>query len=138
VRAQLADSAAELARVEGLLASSGAKHEQLAQALADRAVEVRYKDLTARQLTPFAVAGRVALEVGATLQQVFEAIDARTALLLTLCPLEAQYRDEMEALRGDAIRAGSLVRQIDHARAEAPLVTELTDVGTIDVEPSEA
>jgi hypothetical protein len=110
--------AAERARVDGILADAGLKQRQMAQALADQGVELHYTELTAKQLAPLAVAGRLALEVGAELQCVVEAMDARAALLLADCPPDGAFREVVEALRGDAIRARSLTRQIERAPVE--------------------
>jgi hypothetical protein len=80
-------------------------------------VELRFKDLATAQLTPFAAAGRLALEPGGELQRAVEAIDRSAAALLAQCASDAPLRAELESLRGDAIKAAALAGQLDHARA---------------------
>jgi hypothetical protein len=113
---QLIDElAAERSRFDGILAASAVKQREMAQTLADQGVELHYMELTAKQLAPLAVAGRLALDVGAELQCIVEAMDARAALLLAGCPPDGADREAVEALRGDAIRARSLTSQIERA-----------------------
>jgi hypothetical protein len=121
---QLIDElAAERSRFDGVLAGSAVKQREMAQALADQGVELHYVELTAKQLAPLAVTGRLALELGAELQSIVEAMDARAAALLVDCPLEAACREAVEALRGDAIRLRSLIRQLERASADAQTVS---------------
>ncbi len=116
---QVGDLTTELTRLQGLLSASAERQRAMAQEIADGSVELRFKDLTAAQLTPFAAAGRLALEVGAELRRVMESIDRGTASMLAHCALEAPLRAELESLRGEAITAASLLGQLEHARAGA-------------------
>jgi hypothetical protein len=114
---QVSDLTTELSRLQGLLSASAERQRQMAQELADGCVELRFKDLATAQLTPFAAAGRLALELGGELQRAMEAIDRSAAALLAQCASDAPLRAELESLRGDAIRAAALAGQLDHARA---------------------
>jgi hypothetical protein len=121
---QLIDElAAERSRFDGILTASALKQREMAQTLADQGVELHYMELTANQLAPLAVAGRLALGVSAELQCLVEAMDTRTALLLADCPTDGASREAVEALRGDAIRAHSLTRQLERAPADAQPVS---------------
>jgi hypothetical protein len=95
---------------------------ELGQALADHRVDLQSMDENARNLEPLAAAGRLALEVGRELQTVVASLVARARSLLAQCSPEAADRQEIEALRGDAIRAASLTRYIVQGNAEAPTV----------------
>lgn len=114
---QVTDLTTELSRVQGLLSASAERQRAMAQELADGCVELRFKDLATAQLTPFAAAGRLALEVGAELQRAMETIDRGAAALLAQCGVDAPLRAELETLRGEAIKAAMLVGQLEHARA---------------------
>ena len=116
---QVSDLATELSRLQGLLSASAERQRQMAQELADGSVELRFKDLTTAQLTPFAAAGRLALELGEELQRVMTKIDRGTATMLAQCPPEAPLRGELESIRGEAIKAASLAGQLEQARSGA-------------------
>ena len=116
---QVSDLATELSRLQGLLSASAERQRQMAQELADGSVELRFKDLATAQLTPFAAAGRLALELGEELQRVMKNIDRGTATMLAQCPLEAALRGELESIRGEAIKAASLAGQLEQARSGA-------------------
>ena len=85
------------------------------KSIADLRVEFQSVDENARHLEWLAAAGRAAREIGQELQTIVEAVDARTRHLLTQSSVDDNGRHVIESLRGDAIGAASLVRQIMHA-----------------------
>ena len=109
---------------------------ELGQALADHRVDLQSMDENARNLEPLAAAGRLALEVGRELQTVVAALAARARSLLAQCPPEAADRQEIEALRGEAIRAASLTRYIVQGNAEPATVAVSASVVTTHVNGS--
>ena len=151
-RAQLADAAAERGRLETLLEQSETTKQALAadyaelqatlveqhrrgqqletllqqreQAVAETEVEAQCLKKMLAHVTPLAAAGRLALEIGGELRGIVEAIDARSALVLAQSAPNSQCREAVEALRGDALRAAWLTRQIEHARVDASAVAD--------------
>jgi hypothetical protein len=106
---------------ERALLTAMQKQVELEKALADIRVELRGVDENARNLEWLAAGGRAAREIGLELQTIVEAIDARTQHLLGQSSLDSDYRHVVEALRGDAISAASLVRQIGEAGSQSPV-----------------
>lgn len=82
------------------------------KALADLQVKFQVIEENARHLEWLAGIGRAGFEIGRELQTILEAIDARSDYLLARCAVAADERRVIEELRGDAMTAGSLVRQI--------------------------
>jgi hypothetical protein len=100
---------------ERKLAAAVQKYAEVEKSLGDLRVELQSLDETARHLEWLAAAGRAAREVGRELQTVVEAVDARTRHLIAQSTLDSDERHVIESLRGDAIGAASLLRQIVHA-----------------------
>ena len=115
-----AEQVATRAEAERALAAAVLKQTELEKALADQRVELQAVAENARNLEWLAAAGRVAMAVGRELQTIVEAVDVRTQHLLVESALDADKRHVIEALRGDAIEAASLTRQIVHGNAETP------------------
>ncbi|HVH25511.1 MAG TPA: PAS domain-containing protein [Vicinamibacterales bacterium] len=103
------------ADAERKLAAAVRNHTEVEQSIASLRVELQSVDENARHLEWLAAAGRAAREIGRELQTVVEAVDARTRHLLAESSLGDDERHVIESLRGDAIGAASLVRQIVHA-----------------------
>jgi PAS domain S-box-containing protein len=110
------------AEVEQHRTATAREQARLEKALADQRVEERSLEENVRHLEELATAGRAALAIGAELQTVLDAVDARTQHLLTETATEAADRHVIEALREDAIEAASLTRQI--LQATAPRVSD--------------
>lgn len=116
--AQLAERDAHLAERDMRVREYDSAHEQmieeraeLEKALANHRVELEAMEQTVKRLEPLAEAGRLAREVGDELRSAAEEIDARAGRLLA----------DLEQLRSDAVRAGSLGRQLverDQSRVE--------------------
>jgi PAS domain S-box-containing protein len=103
------------ADAERKLATVMHRQTEIEKSLADTRVELQSVDENARHLEWLAAVGRAAREIGRDLQTVVEAVDARTRYLLEQSPVDSGGRHVLESLRGDAIGAASLVRQIVHA-----------------------
>jgi hypothetical protein len=67
---------------------------------------------SSRSLEAAAGAGRIAREVGRELQEASSSIDRRARQLLERSSVDAGERQEIEALRVDAVAITSLARQI--------------------------
>ena len=138
--AALDHTAKELERVSGDLASSEAARTQLAQvileheaqrssleqelkaltaqlnevehALSDQRLEVQSMDIVIRDIEPLAAAGRLSADVSRELLSAIADIDARSACLTAENATGSPSREQIEQLRSDAVKAGSLARQI--------------------------
>jgi PAS domain S-box-containing protein len=128
-RAQLAEElAAARARAEEARAGVAERQTRLVQALADRGVELRYAESTALELAGLAAVGRLALALGVELRCIVEAIAIRSQHLLADCPPGAACREDAEALRGDTVRAGSLLSQLERTQVGASAALAPTSV----------
>jgi PAS domain S-box-containing protein len=125
----LSEHAAACALAEHELAAAMQKHADAEKALADLRVELQSVDDNARNIEWLAAAGRAAREIGRELQTIIAAVDARTRHLLAQSSLEADNRHVIEALRGDAIGAASLARQIVQAEGPATTSADMADDG---------
>jgi hypothetical protein len=132
----MAEHATERAQAEQALAAATSREKWSTKALDDRRVELESLEESVRDLASLAAAGRAALEVGRELLEVSMAVDARSASLLTECPVEAAGRKEIEAIRGDAIRVKSLAHQIVEANPNASARTVSPKVPAAPVNPS--
>jgi PAS domain-containing protein len=117
---QMAAYAAERAQAEEALAAAILKQERSKKAVADHCVELQALDETARNLELLAATGRMAIEVGRELQAIVASVDTRARHLLTECSLDADYRQVVEALRGDAVTVASLARQLAQVNVGGP------------------
>jgi PAS domain S-box-containing protein len=108
-RAQLEAERSSLAEAVG---NALAHQKENERALADCRVELQSLDLAVRRIEPLAAAGRLAADVARELLSAVTDIDARAACLLAECPVESSNREQVEQLRGEAVRAASLARQI--------------------------
>lgn len=106
---------AERARFEEALMATAAQQSATEKAMADHRLELQSVDQAARRIEPLAAAGRLAIDVARELLAAVADIDARTACLVAECPVDSVSREEVEQLRVDAIRVGSLARQILHS-----------------------
>jgi hypothetical protein len=107
------------AQAERDLADAASRTDEVVKALENRRVELQSVERNARNLESLAAAGRLALDIGRELHTLVAAVDTRAKFLLDQCSLDAADREEIEALRGDAIRAASLARQIVQVSAHA-------------------
>ncbi len=112
------DLAAERSKLEELVEMADAARHASDRERANFRVELDGARGVASQLTPIAAAGRLAIQVAGELTALVEKIDTRTSQLLTDTALDAGFRKEVEALRGDAIMAKSLADHIVHRRSE--------------------
>ena len=140
---ELDHTSKELERVSSELAGSEAARAQLAQviiehesqrggleqdlktitaqlneaekALSDHRLEVQSMDIVIRDIEPLAAAGRLSADLSRELLTAIADIDARSACLTAESATESSSREQIEQLRSDAVRAGSLARQIVHA-----------------------
>lgn len=101
-----------VAALEAELRASTTRDMETEKARADQYVELQALGLTVRRLEPLAAAGRLAFDMAHELRSVMAHIEARVARLMENAPLESANRKEIEQLRGDAIHAESLARQI--------------------------
>jgi hypothetical protein len=85
------------------------------KALADQRVELEALDENARNLECLAGVGRAALTAARELETMIMAVEAHTEFLLARSAVDADDREAVEALRGEAITGASLVRQIIQA-----------------------
>ena len=83
--------------------------------LSDHRLEVQSMDLVIRDIEPLAAAGRLSADLSRELLTAIADIDARSACLTAESATESSSREQIEQLRSDAVRAGSLARQIVHA-----------------------
>jgi hypothetical protein len=118
------EHAAALSEAERGSASALTKQAELEKALADQRVKSEMLDENARNLEWLAGIGRAGSEIGRELQTIMAEIDARAEFLLAQSRLDAEYRHVVEALRGDAITAASLSRQIVQPNTVTELVRE--------------
>jgi chromosome segregation ATPase len=119
---QLSERDAHLAERDTRVREYDAAHEQMMEeraqleermtaVAADHRQELNAMEQTVKRLEPLAEAGRLAREVGEELRRAAEDIDARAGHLLA----------DLEQLRSDAVRAGSLGRRLverDQSRVE--------------------
>jgi PAS domain S-box-containing protein len=118
----------ERARVAAMV-----RQAEVEKALADQRVERETLEDNARNLEWLAAAGRVAVAVGNEMLTIAAAVDARTKHLLTECPLDADNRHVIEALRFDANETASLARQLLQIHSETPMTTtDSSKAGTSD------
>jgi PAS domain S-box-containing protein len=108
----LAEQAAQRIETEHALALAATAREQLTKAFADQQVELQALVGSSRSLEAAAGAGRIAREVGRELQEASSSIDRRARQLLERSSVDAGERQEIEALRVDAVAITSLARQI--------------------------
>jgi chromosome segregation ATPase len=110
-----AEYEAERSRFEETVVSIASQQRANEKVMADHRLELQSVDQAARSIEPLAAAGRLAIDVARELVTTVADIDARTACLVAECPVDSMSREEVEQLRADAVRAGSLARQILHA-----------------------
>ena len=101
------------------MATATAQLSEAEKTLSDQRLELQSMDVAVRQIEPFAAAGRVSVDLAQELLATIADIDARTACLLAECATEASARHQIEQLRSDAVKAGSVARQITHANRAA-------------------
>ena len=106
---QLATTHAEAVRERDVAISKG---QRAVKELADCRVDLETLDVYARSLEGTSAAGRLAVGVSGELRAMLEIMNARARALLHLSSLDAESRQELEALRGEALSAASLARQI--------------------------
>src|SRR4029079_4491859 len=111
----IAQHAAARAAAEHRIAAMSTTQAAIEKALADQRVELETLDEHLRERECLAGVGRAALAAGRELETMIMAVNAHTEFLLTRCAVEADDRQAIEALRGEAITAASLVRQIIQA-----------------------
>jgi hypothetical protein len=115
---------AACAEAEQAAAEALTKQSEIEKALADQRVKLEALDQNSRNIEWLAAVGRAGYEIGRELQTILNAIDARTEFLLAESQLEAAHRHVVEALRGDAVTAASLARQIVLANTVTEIVRE--------------
>jgi PAS domain S-box-containing protein len=115
------DLAAERSKLEEIVEMADAARHASDRERANFRVELDGAHAAARQLTPMAAAGRLAIDVAGELTTLVGKIDARTSQLLGESTLDTAFRKDVEALRADTILAQSLAAQILQRRLdEAP------------------
>jgi PAS domain S-box-containing protein len=103
------------AAAEQRIAALSATQAAIEKAFADQRVELEALDENARSLECLAGVGRAALAATRELETMILAVEAHTEFLLARTAVDADDREAIEALRGEAITAASLVRQIIQA-----------------------
>ena len=118
-RAQLAQVILEhesrFGSLEQDLKTITAQLNEAEKALSDQRLEVQSMDIVIRDIEPLAAAGRLSADLSRELLAAVTDIDARSACLTAESATESSSREQIEQLRSDAVRAGSLARQIVHA-----------------------
>jgi PAS domain S-box-containing protein len=132
-RPRFAAAVARQSEIEQALAAAIGKQRAIEKALEDQRMERQIVEDNARNLEWLAAAGRVGLSIGSELLTIVAAVDARTQHLLVESSLGAENRHVIEALRGDAIEAASLARQLLQIHSEPPGTIESPNAGTVDV-----
>ncbi len=94
------------------LAALTTRQERTAKALADALVELQALDECVRAAESLASAGRLARLLAPELHTMLSGIDGRAARVLGQTPLNAAERQELEALRREAVKAAVLASQI--------------------------
>lgn len=105
----------ERERLEKEVRTALAQLNEADKVLSDHRLEVQSMDTAIRQIEPFAAAGRLAVDLARELLATITDIDARSACLVVEHPADSSAREQIEQLRSDAVRAGTLARQIIHA-----------------------
>ena len=105
----------ERERLEKEVRTALAQLNEADKVLSDHRLEVQSMDTAIRQIEPFAAAGRLAVDLARELLATITDIDARSACLVVEHPADSSSREQIEQLRSDAVRAGTLARQIIHA-----------------------
>jgi len=112
-----ATQSADRAAAERSLGEVSVAKSQLLKALADERIELQQWRDTACSLEPLAAAGRIAVQLAREMHDLVASLDDRARVLLSTSQLDSTSRTEIEALRADAMRAVSLVRQLARANA---------------------
>jgi len=112
-----ATQSADRAAAERSLGEVSVAKSQLLKALADERIELQQWRDTACSLEPLAAAGRIAVQLAREMHDLVASLDDRARVLLSTSQLDSTSRTEIEALRADAMRAVSLVRQLARASA---------------------
>jgi hypothetical protein len=110
--------AADREEVERLLGEVALNRNAIDKALDDQRVELQEWRSVALDLEPLAAVGRLAGPLSDDLRRILGKLNERAASLLTVFQGDAIYRPEIEALRAEAMRAMSLVRQLSRSPLE--------------------
>jgi hypothetical protein len=110
--------AAERSDAERWLGKATIEKNHAVKALTDQRVEVQHWREAAWAMEPLATLGRLATHLSPELHELVTSLDERAQLLLAVSRLDTSHRPLVEALRADAIRAASLVRQLSRSHEE--------------------
>jgi len=114
----VAAGAADRAEVERLTSEAALNKNAIDKALEDQRVELQEWRSVALELEPLAAMGRLAGPLSDDLRRILGKLNDRAAALLTVFQADAIHRPEIEALRAEAMRAMSLVRQLSRSPVE--------------------
>jgi len=120
LRSSIAQLNQDRERVVHELRDAVSRQHDAEKGLADYRLELQSFDMAVRRIEPLAAAGRAACDIAAELVTLAGDIDARAAYLVAESPRDATSREQVEQLRADAVRAGSLARQILQTRQMGP------------------